>query len=80
MLKEPKNNHILESLVPIKKAPEVLSISEKTLRNWKSQGRYPQIFNKLGGKVFINIDEVIKIIERQTETAKQTAKRLGLYD
>ena len=80
MEQEFKQAGIIEKLVPISKAPSVLSIAEKTLRNWRAQGRYPQIFVKLGGKVFINLEEVVKIIERQAEVARNTSKRLGLYD
>ncbi len=71
---------ILENIIPIAKAPERISIAEKTLRNWRSQGLYPQIFVKLGGKVFIDLGEFAKIVIAQKEKAIAKAKRLGLSD
>ena len=62
---EPKN--LFKNLVPISKAPEIILVAEKTLRNWRSQGRYQQIFIKLGGKVFVDLQEVMQIIEDQKE-------------
>ena len=77
---QPETEKIFENIIPIAKAPEKLSIAEKTLRNWRSQGLYPQIFVKLGGKVFIDLGEFAKIIQAQKEKAIARAKRLGLYD
>lgn len=66
------------NLIPIKEAPEKLPFAEKTLRNWRSQGVYPQMFVKLGGKVFIDLDELDKIIQAQKDKAIEQAKRLNL--
>lgn len=54
-----------KDLIPIKDAPKCLPFAEKTLRNWRSQGLYPKLFVKLGGKVFINLAEFEKLVERQ---------------
>jgi hypothetical protein len=72
--------NILENIIPIAKAPEKLSIAEKTLRNWRSQGLYPQIFVKIGGKVFIDLGEFANIIVSQKEKSNVKARRLGLID
>ena len=78
--KTPKNNLVFDKLVHISKASELIDIAEKTLRNWRAQGRYPQIFVKLGGRVFVNMEEFALIVERQTEKAIEDAKRMGLYE
>jgi hypothetical protein len=67
-----------ENLIPISSAPEKVHIAEKTLRNWRCQGIYPQIFVKLGGKVFVDISEFEKIIQRQKDEAVEKSRRLGL--
>ncbi|QTA78523.1 putative DNA binding domain-containing protein [Desulfonema limicola] len=69
---------ILENIIPISEAPEKISIAEKTLRNWRSQGIYPQLFIKLGGKVFVDLSELAKIVTLQKEEAVEKMKRLGL--
>ncbi|QTA78827.1 Uncharacterized protein dnl_10670 [Desulfonema limicola] len=69
---------ILENIIPISEAPGKISIAEKTLRNWRSQGIYPQLFIKLGGKVFVDLGELAKIVTLQKEEAVEKMKRLGL--
>ncbi|WP_419656045.1 hypothetical protein [Desulfosarcina variabilis] len=69
---------ILENLIHISDAPKAIHIAEKTLRNWRSQGLYPQIFVKLGGKVFIDIGEIEKILQDQKDAALDQSRRLGL--
>lgn len=69
---------ILENIIPIAEAPGKISIAEKTLRNWRSQGLYPQLFIKLGGKVFVDLSELAKIVTLQKEEAVEKMKRLGL--
>lgn len=53
---------MIKDLIPIARAPEKIPIAEKTLRNWRCQGIYPQIFVKLGGKVFIDLGEFKRFI------------------
>jgi hypothetical protein len=52
-----KNN-----LVRISKASN-LPLTRSTLRKWKSVGKYPQMFIKLGGAVFIDLDALEEVIE-----------------
>jgi hypothetical protein len=54
-----------EQLVPIKEAPNHIPYAEKTLRNWRNQGNYPQLFVKFGGKVFVDLKEAEKMLEEQ---------------
>jgi hypothetical protein len=68
----------IKDLIPIARAPEKIPIAEKTLRNWRCQGIYPQIFVKLCGKVFIDLGELKKFIYRQKEAARDRSRRLGL--
>jgi hypothetical protein len=71
---------VLERLLPISEAADKIHIAEKTLRNWRTKGVYPQIFIKLGGKLFIDLDELSGIIIRQREKAIADAKRLDIYE
>ena len=69
---------ILDNIIHISEAPQKIKIAEKTLRNWRSQGIYPQLFIKIGGKVFVDLDEFRNIIKVQKEKTIANAKRLGL--
>lgn len=80
MLLNTPHQKTFSKLVHIAEAPEIIGVAEKTLRNWRAQGKYPQIFVKLGGRVFVNLEEIAMIIERQTEKAIEDAKRMGLYE
>ena len=74
------NTEVLDRLLPIAEAADKIHIAEKTLRNWRTKGVYPQIFIKLGGKLFIDLDELSGIIIRQREKAIADAKRLDIYE
>lgn len=69
-----------ENLVRITEANEHIDFSVKTLRNWRCSGKYPQLFRKVGGKVFIDLEEFDKIIEQDKQNTINNAKRLGLLD
>jgi hypothetical protein len=69
---------MFENIIPIAQVPTKISIAEKTLRNWRYKGMYPQIFVKLGGKVFVDLDELAKIKTTQQEKAKRIALRHDL--
>jgi len=66
------------NLIHIKKAPAHIPFAEKTLRNWRSEGRYLQMFVKIGGKVFVDLDEYEKIIQAQKEEANEKRNRFNL--
>jgi len=74
------SKNFLGNMVSISEAPNKIPFAEKTLRNWRFQGKYSQIFVKFGGKVFVNLDEVEKILDLKKEKAIKQAKRLGLDD
>jgi hypothetical protein len=50
------------NLVRLSKA-DFLPIMKSTLYKWKHLGKYPGLFIKLGGAVFIDLDYLEKIIE-----------------
>lgn len=56
---------MFENIIPITEVPTKIPIAEKTLRNWRYKGIYPQIFLKLGGKVFVDLDELERLVKRQ---------------
>jgi len=64
---------MFENIIPIAQVPTKIPIAEKTLRNWRYKGMYPQIFVKLGGKVFVDLDELAKIKTAQQKKAKRMA-------
>jgi len=66
---------MFENIIPISDVPNKIPIAEKTLRNWRYNGKYPQIFVKLGGKVFVDLKELAAIITKQQEKAKKLALR-----
>ena len=66
---------MFENMIPLTQVPTKIPIAEKTLRNWRSKGTYPQIFVKLGGKVFVDLDELAKIKTVQQKKAKRIALR-----
>jgi len=67
---------IMDKIVHISEAPKKIDFSEKTLRNWRSIGLYPQLFIKIGGKVFIDLGEYENIIRAQKKKAIADAKCL----
>ena len=69
---------MFENIIPIADVPDKIQIAEKTLRNWRYKGINSQIFVKLGGKVFVDLSELAKIITRQQEKAKKAALRHDL--
>lgn len=71
---------ILKNIVPIGEVPKRIPIAEKTLRNWRSSGLYPELFIKLGGKVFVDLGEFTRIINAQKTKAEKEARRLGLRE
>lgn len=70
---------MFDNIMPIADVPKKIPIAEKTLRNWRYQGKYPQLFLKLGGKVFVDLDELAKLIAEQQKKAKKMALRHDLY-
>ena len=69
---------VFDDLIPIGKAPEKIPIAVKTLRNWRSQGLYPQIFVKIGGKVFVDLGEFEMIIQKEKKATRDQVRRLRL--
>ena len=71
--------NLFDDLVLLKDAPKELGlkISEKTLRNWRSERVYPTLFVRLGGSVFLRKSELNRIIRSQLEEQLEDAKRFG---
>ena len=54
----------MKNLVRLSKAiPGTLSLAKATLYKWKHLGKFPQLFVKLGGALFVDLNELQKIIE-----------------
>lgn len=56
---------IFKNLIHIADAPKHVQFSVKTLRNWRAGGKYPEIFVKISGKVFIDIVKFEQIMIRE---------------
>ena len=69
-----------KNIVPLDVAAKILSRSKSTLYNWRSAGKYPAIFVKLGGSVYIDLEEVDKHFSSQKQANVEKARRLGLLD
>jgi hypothetical protein len=39
-----------------------IKVGKSTIYRWRS--RYPELFKKVGGKVFVNIQELINLMEK----------------
>ena len=65
---------MFENIIPIADVPNIIPIAEKTLRNWRYKRKYPQIFIKIGGKVFVDLKELAKIASDQQKEAKLSLK------
>ena len=77
-MKQSESSTLFEKIVPISEVPKYIAIAEKTLRNWRAQGIYPNIYIKLGGKVFVDLEELKRIIDVQKEENQRKARRLGM--
>lgn len=51
--------------------------SPNTLHKWHSQKVYPEIFIKLNGRLFINLDEWKKILDRKIAEQKREAEKIN---
>jgi hypothetical protein len=69
--------NLFENLCPISKAPKKTQFAEKTLRNWRCQGRFPNLFVKIGGKVFVDLLEFENIIRDQKKKAAELVRKQG---
>ena len=71
-------NDMFENIETIDEAASITGIAGKTFRNWRYKGLYPQIFVKLGGKVFVDLNELKNIMDEQQAKAKKVALRHDL--
>ena len=72
------------NLIPLadkKMVEEYTKLSQSTLRNWRSRGEHPELFVKIGGKVFIygrGWDRLkLKAVRDSRRKAKQMQKMIG---
>ena len=45
-----------------------IPLSKNTFYSWKSEGKYREIFVKLGGRLFLNIDKFWEIVPNTKKT------------
>ncbi len=60
-----------KNFISIKEAIEVVPITRITLMEWISQRKYPQIFLKLGGNIFIDKSELTRIYMKRSKLIEQ---------
>jgi len=67
-------------LLPIKRKDILeahgIFFSPGTLRRWHCQGINPEIFTKIGGLLFINLNEWDKLVTRKTRLATKKAEKI----
>lgn len=51
-----------------------------TVYQWHSTGRYPKLFRKIGGRLFIETNEWGKIVSKSKQIAYKQAKILQIKD
>jgi hypothetical protein len=54
----------MDNLIRLSKAaPGTLPLTKSTLYKWKHLGKFPKMFVKLGGALFVDLDKLQEIIE-----------------
>lgn len=71
---------ILDDLIPLNNAAlerAKIPFRASTLYMWKGMGRYPELFLKIGGKLFLNRREFVRMVERKMleNTEERKAQR-----
>jgi hypothetical protein len=51
-------------------------LSQSTLRNWRSRGEHPELFIKIGGKVFIYGREWDRLKMKAVRDSRKKTKRM----
>jgi len=67
------------NLIPLadkKMVEKYTRMSQSTLRNWRSRGEYPEVFVKIGGKVFIYGREWDRLKQKAVRDSRKKAKRM----
>jgi hypothetical protein len=60
----PAKEDVMQNLVRVSKANiENLPVRGSTLYKWKHLNKNPQIFIKLGGFLFVDVEELYKLLE-----------------
>ncbi len=59
---EPQKEFITINSVDVSTLP--CNISRATLYKWNEAGKYPHLFKKVGGRVFVKITALVDLLER----------------
>lgn len=66
----------LERFYPIGEIEQKFPISAKTMRNWRSAGKYPQLFATLGGRVYVDLIELERTLLKTQQIEIEKSKKL----
>jgi hypothetical protein len=76
-----RGNVMKNNLIRLSKA-DSLPLCKSTLYKWKHLGKFPQLFVKLGGALFVDLNALDEIIEAGRLGARRnhyhTSRRAGL--
>ncbi|MFO7596320.1 MAG: hypothetical protein R6W92_08230 [Desulfocurvibacter africanus] len=76
---EPSSNRhgagavVMDGLLILSEFAEQTGIKLSTLRNWRDCRKYPQFFVRIGGLLFVNIQEFDCIVKYEKEAARRSA-------
>ena len=65
-------------LVKLTDAPKhfPIPVTVKTLRNWRARGLYPELFVKIGGTIYVDLDVADRIVEAAKAKSIKDAEAL----
>lgn len=41
-----------------------VKLARSTIYKWQKEGRYPEMFKKIGGSILVDIEKLIKLLEK----------------
>ena len=53
-----------------------IKITLSTLRDWRRKGKYPRIFIKIGGRIFVDIDQFNEYISNSQQENEEKIKKI----
>lgn len=71
-----RRNRNLIPLADKAKVEKYTGMSQNTLRNWRCKNEHPEVFVKIGGKIFIYGRAWDRIVQKAVRNSKKDARRM----
>lgn len=56
----------LNNSIPLSKLPsDMFPFSKRTIYHWEKSGKYKEAFNRIGSKIFVNIEILTKLLTNE---------------